>query len=262
MPPDALVINNTPWERYDDIWVKREDLCCPGGPDFSKIRGLVAHLQDYEGTVIGILDTVHSKAGWGVAWICRELGLTCYNFYPTYKGETGLRLNQQKSEELGARLIPLPAGRSAILFHQARRQLSEMTNGEGVMLPNGLQLDESIEATYKEALGQCPPDSLGGTWVVSASTGTIATGVARALKELDPSTQLIVHMGYSHSQQRLRERVGPEPIIVDEGYAYKDATDYPCPFPCNPYYDLKAWKWLQENRQRLGSPLAFWNIGS
>jgi hypothetical protein len=43
---------------------------------------------------------------------------------------------------------------------------------------------------------------------------------------------------------------------------YKTASSYPCPFPSNPYYDLKAWKYLAENRAQFRGPLLFWNIGA
>jgi hypothetical protein len=33
------------------------------------------------------------------------------------------------------------------------------------------------------------------------------------------------------------------------------------PFPCNPYYDLKAWEWLMKNKGQLEEPILFWNIG-
>jgi hypothetical protein len=50
------------------------------------------------------------------------------------------------------------------------------------------------------------------------------------------------------------------PVVVDEGYAYGDRVDVACPFPCDPYYDLKAWKWLTAREPREG--ILFWNIGS
>ena len=57
--------------------------------------------------------------------------------------------------------------------------------------------------------------------------------------------------------------VGWEKLVtlVDEGYSYKDQArpgETP-PWPCNSYYDLKAFRWW---RQRSGDPLTlFWNIG-
>lgn len=49
--------------------------------------------------------------------------------------------------------------------------------------------------------------------------------------------------------------------IIDPGYEYTDSVDFPCPFPTNKFYDLKAWKWLVENLQNLEEPVLFWNIG-
>jgi hypothetical protein len=259
-----IVLEDTPWELHKvgdkTVWVKREDLCCPEGPQFSKIRGLAKYLNNYPAdSIIGVLDTYHSKAGWGAAYVCKALGHQCYNFYPFYRHDIEMREGQIRACMLGAKLIPLKAGRSAILFHQAKRQLLELTGGRGHMLPNGLQLAESAEATKKE-VEQYTPDSLfGGTWIVSVSTGTIAKGVAAGLSG---RAQLVAHMGYSHSQKLLRKRLGEGTIIIDEGYSYRDRAECTSPFPCNPYYDLKAWNWLCAHIHDLTPPVVFWNIGS
>lgn len=253
---DVLISPDTPWENYEGIWVKREDLSCPEGPRFSKIRGVYENLSKLPvGTTVGVLDTVHSKGGWGVAYICEALGLKCIDFYP---GPTP-RSSQLKAQEHGASLIPLKPGRSAILFHQAKKTLSALVEN-GYMMPNGLQLEESVQATRR--IVELTPDKLlGGTWVVSASTGTIAAGVFQGLRG---RAHLVVHLGFSRSHNKLRQRVGEEITIIDEGYEYKDSVDYPCPFPCNPYYDLKAWRWLKSVPspiKPLKEPVVFWNIG-
>jgi len=42
----TVLLRDTSVEEYDGIYVKREDLCAPeGAPPFSKIRGLVKHLE-------------------------------------------------------------------------------------------------------------------------------------------------------------------------------------------------------------------------
>lgn len=256
----STLVVPTPWERYDvagfPVWVKREDLCCPEGPRFSKIRGLQRHLSALPpDTTVGVLDTVHSKGGWGTAYVCNALGMRCVVFYPGPEPREG----QIRALGLGATLVSLRPGRSAILHHRARKALADF--GPNVhLLPNGLQLKESIQATYEEALG-APPELLhGGTWVVSASTGTIATGVNKALLYTSGKPELVAHLGFSRSIPAMGKKVGPA-RFVDEGYSYRDLIDFPCPFPCNPYYDLKAWKWLVENVHTLAPPVAFWNIG-
>jgi len=128
-----MIVNNTPLETHElngvPILVKREDLCCPfPGPSFSKIRGVVAHIKNRPESVIGVLDTYHSKAGWAVAYVCRELGKQCVDFWPRFKadnytGGPAPRFQQQQAAELGATLVDLQAGRSAILYHTARKHV-------------------------------------------------------------------------------------------------------------------------------------------
>ena len=272
-----LVVSGTPFELHEidnvPVHVKREDLCCPlPGPSFSKIRGVKAFLEaaDHD-SVVGVLDTSHSKAGWGVAYICQALGMRCIDFYPVYKGETGLRYIQKHAHDFEAELVPLPAGRSAILYHQAMKQLVEMAGEYALMMPNALKLQETVEATADELFLYTPESLMCGTWIVSISSGTIAAGVLKGLGHND-NVCVIAHMGYSRSEQAARDymismaggeaEVPPDLVIVDEGYSYKDAVDIDCPFPCNRFYDLKAWKWLQSHAADLEQPIVFWNIGS
>lgn len=292
---NVSVIDNTPWDWYKIngtvIHVKREDLSCPEpGPSFSKIRGVELHLHNLikgRGKVpIGVLDTYHSKAGWGVAYICRELGLECYNWFPVYRSEMSfdaeqgvmtysLRENQERASGLGATLMCLPAGRSAILHHTATRELAEKTAGKGYMMPNALKLSESVDATFCELVQYTPKSLIKGTWVISASSGTLAAGVLKGLEYFTnqrlSDVCLIIHMGYSRPKHsvldyvRKMSKIGnvkADIVVVDEGYEYKDSVDVPCPFPCNEYYDLKAWKWLTEHAGDLEQPVVFWNVGS
>lgn len=293
-----IVIAGTPWEEYamDDVplWVKREDLCCPEpGPSFSKIRGVYKHLQQIKqqrGVIpIGVMDTVHSKAGWGVAYICQALGLKCFDFFPVMKHELELtqpldksdmlygqyftmRPNQQAAHKLGAQLQPMQAGMSAVLYNRAKSQLKQMTDGKGYMMPNALKLTESIEETAAEVANYTPDHILNcddATWLISVSSGTIAAGVLRGLELQGAAPFIILHMGYDRSEDTLLEYVmnasgslNPFIQIVNEHYQYKQAVEAECPFPCNPYYDLKAWKWLLQHYKELQPPIIFWNIGA
>lgn len=284
------IVNGTPWDTYkvDNTWVyvKREDLCSPApGPQFSKIRGVERHLQKIvqeRGHVpIGVLDTLHSKAGWGVAWLCNYMGLRCYDFFPVYKHEWVMdgfipRENQIVANSFGAELWPMEAGRSAILYHAAKKSLSKYTSGRGYMMPNALKLPESVDATDQELVEHTPKELYceGGTWVISASSGTIAAGVLRGLTEVTGgflyNICLVVHLGYSRPANAVMDylykasRVSTKAdiVIVDEGYEYKDAVKCECPFPSNPHYDLKAWKWLSTHAHNLEEPVVFWNVGA
>lgn len=295
------------------LLVKREDLSCPPpGPPFSKTRGVYAHMKKRvaEGVkLFGALDTFHSQAGHAVAHAARLLGVDSVNYFPVYKAEWELasdtmdtdevvlagsrpadppfdrasrlyyartRPPQLRSKELGAELVPLPAGRSAVLYHTAKRDCAARG---GYMMPNALKLPETVQETAAEVVRTFEHATRAefevlrsSPWLISCSSATIASGVAKGLAEVLPKSPLLLfHMGYSRSWEAIDRYVedksgivgGPTSVIIDEGYAYKDvARPGPTPpWPCNPYYDLKAVRWwLAEGRAKYGRAV-LWNIG-
>jgi hypothetical protein len=117
------------------------------------------------------------------------------------------------------------------------------------------------------------------TVIVPVSSGTIAAGVIKGFAENGPAgqtmTRFILHLGYKRPHQEVSDYVlgmsgcpAPHSLIidiVDEEYRYKDkGKPGPTPpWPCNPYYDLKAFRWWMRGahpRGRYGKTL-FWNIG-
>lgn len=277
------IVKGTGWDVYSikgrEVYVKREDLSVPDpGPKFSKIRGLNLHLdkilQERGPVHIGILDTRHSKAGWGTAYLCNLKGMPCVNYYPLLKAELGkaiVRPNQLHAAALGANLVPLASTYPGYILKQFANKLFYEAYPLGEMLPVGLKLDESVEATYIELLTYTPEELLHGDWVISISTGTIAAGVLKALDELKFTNSFVLHMGYSRSIDHAAnyiltkaglKNVGFDLDFVDEGFDYADKVDNKSiPFPCNEYYDAKAWNWLEANLGELRDPVVFWNIG-
>lgn len=141
------------------------------------------------------------------------------------------------------------------------------------MMPNALKLDESVEETAKEV----PQDIGRFDWViVPASSGTIAAGVLRGIEDNLTAFQskeptLILHLGYNRAHGEVRRYLidksgvsSAYPIeIIDERYAYKDQArkgETP-PWPCNLYYDLKAFRWWYEHCGDYLGEVLFWNIG-
>ena len=281
-----MLTDNTPVEVHQNInlriHVKREDLCCPiPGPSFSKMRGVAAHIANRPEATIGVLDTYHSKAGWAVSWACSQLGKKAVDFWPEYKADREdpdfvMRPQQLRAVGLGAKMVALPAGRSAILYHRAKKQLAAEYPG-AYLMPNALKLPESITENAAEARRTAAAGALPGkgALVLSVSSGTVAAGVLKGLSEagiLD-YYRVFLHMGYSRSIPTMREYMtrvsgldlhSPRYNFVDEGYGYADGAKAQVPFPCNPYYDAKAWAWLSkpdQQRRFAGMPVTFWNIG-
>lgn len=284
-----MVVDGTPVEHHPDLglWVKREDLCCPAGPHFSKTRGVFAHVRGRNEEVIGVLDTHHSQGGWAVARACHLLGKRCANFFPVRKAgnktKTGMMPQQDESHRLGSFMFPMPAGRSAVLYHGARKKLAEMWPGATTyMMPNALKLPEMVEETAHEVV-RTFGDVFGmdlqevNTVLVPASSATIAAGVLTGLLRVHWEGTFLVHLGYSRSAPAVQayveglvghginalERDGIRLRIRDEGYSYGDeARPGPLPpFPSNVFYDLKTFRWwMREGRAQYGEAL-LWNIG-
>lgn len=84
-----MITKITPIERYvydnKEIFVKREDLFSGGeAPSLAKLRGLKKVVEKYEQQgikTIAILDTRISKAGWGLAYLCRDKKMQVICFY-------------------------------------------------------------------------------------------------------------------------------------------------------------------------------------
>lgn len=268
-----MLTSDTPLEEYPqyDLWVKREDLSCPPpGPPFSKTRGVYARVKKREEHRIGVLDTFHSQAGHAVARACQILGKKCINYYPVYKREGTLKKHklrppQVAAKKLGAQLIPLQAGRSCILFHQAKKRTEAM---RGYMMPNALKLEESVAETAKEV----DPEEVHhfDNILLPASSGTIASGVIMGCLQAGWEGRFIIHLGYSRSHEAVRRYIEEKsgwddaPLeIIDEGYSYKDVSkkgETP-PWPCNQYYDLKAFRWWLLNAADYEGETLLWNIG-
>lgn len=292
------LVENTPLVDYltsYGLLVKREDLCAPAPwPPFSKTRGVYTYMKklQYQGiTMFGVLDTYHSQGGLAVAAAGARRGVRVINYFPVYKAEQDpdrgvywpvqLRPQQKAASDLGAELVGLKAGRSAVLYHQAKR-MCEAAGGH--MYPNALKLTESVQETAKELVLTLQGASAvqyelmkNVPWIVPSSSATLASGVALGLSQaFSTPPKLIIHLGYSRSHDEVVKYVLnsagnkllgsyglPSIEIVDEGYSYKDtARPGATPlWPCNQYYDLKAFRWWErEGRARYGKAV-FWNIG-
>ena len=260
----------TPIEKYavagHEIYVKRDDLFGTyPAPNLAKLRGariLLANLKEQGIKKVGVYDTTVSKAGQGAAYVCKELGLECLLGFPLLIG-TQPAESKLIAEELGAKLYPLKAGRTAITYYRFKKIVEAQ---EGYMLPLGLTCPETVEAL------RCLSATIDGKFnsiVLVTGTGTIATGLALGTN----AAVYGVSCGMSVIKQRKRindlayiyklDNLRIDNLqLISPKYGYYDALDTSsCPFPTSPYYDMKAWEWLVENIEWLEEPVLFWNIG-
>ena len=278
-------LHRTPIEQYvlpngRRVYVKRDDLWRGGryGGGNAKMRGVEVHLRRLvESGVshVAMVDARTSRAGWGIAELCRDLGLKFTEFFGLRRDEWGtVPPFQQMCREAGAELCPMPASRVYPMYYKARIECRK----RGIyLLPMGVQLTESLLSVSGEA-ATLPTQLLKGTLVCVVATGTMFAGLLLGIR--DGPRVVGVYIGMtpgelkgctkSSAEAIIRQRIirllpegfTPQPFeiaLADREYCAED--NYPCPFPCDKWYDRKAWRWLCEHRGELGDPVLYWNIG-
>lgn len=292
-----MILPNTPIEKYiyDNItyFVKREDLSCKSpGPPFAKIRGLYPHMRKLKAegvTTVGYMDTAISMAGWGISYFAKKLKMQAVIYYPQYKD--GFKYNQtvfiKKWERFGAIICPLEKPNLyQINVYRAENRFKKQYP-DGVWLPNGLNLPETLESVCEESFQtfkQIQPTSI----VCCVGSGVMLAGILQGLnramvrtKEINAvlihrqvnipakRTKILNHAGF---KDYMHPGFFPEyPSIgsvtnalniIKTEYLYHEQAKMKAPFPCNTYYDLKAFEWMINNIHKLPQPILFWNIGA
>jgi len=289
-----MLLQDTPTIEYKVgdriIFVKREDLAVlkPVGlppflfpPPFAKVRGLykvLLRVKDSPIPAVSYMDTSISMASWGISFFCYYLDLKAVVYFPRYKD--GLRHETERHikfcEGFGAevRFLEMP-NRQQINFYRARKQFMK-DYPDGVMLPQGLPFDETVTEVEGQVM-LLPENVLGGSLVISVGSGTMIAGVLKGLKKRRVLSQnvygvLVAPKNILKKKKFVYSKAGVVDVglfcdklekvnFIDAGYEYVQREECDVPFPCNSYYDRKAWQWLMNNIEKLKEPILFWNIG-
>jgi hypothetical protein len=250
--------------------------------------------------VVGYVETSISMAGWGLCWAANLIGgIKVVIFDPIYKTkqETLDFHREQWKKFKNIEIIPIKAGMAKVNFYIGKRILQK-EYPDGVLLPLGLPFYETIEETKREfettkrVIRRRYRERI-KTVVSCVGSGTIFAGLisgvsndrfesfrgvnTRYTRYLEAQKINIIKKslltgeefhGFLNKKRKpggglKRSTKKVDFDIIDLGYDYtQPAVGIDCPFPCNPYYDLKAYKWMQENIELLERPILFWNIGS
>lgn len=260
-----MLKDNTPIQEYKikgrTVFVKREDLCTEDPmPKLAKLRGayeLLVKLKSQRVKKVGHFDTSISRAGQGIAFIARELGMEFFLCYPKKKE---LSDQHRIAQELGAIPIEIKPNVTPVCYAVAKR---EVESKGGVMIPFGVSCQESIKAVCREA-AHVDNYLFTGTVVLCVGSATIISGILLH----KPEAKIIgISAGANNKKQYQNIRKLLLPIIpgnvrlLPNTIPYTTADDFECPFPASPYYDLKAFRWLVEHIDQLEDPILFYNIG-
>lgn len=227
-----MLFRSTPIEVYEVgnrlVYVKREDLACVnGGPPFAKMRGMdrgLEQLKEQGVKTITYRNKFYSMAGWGLSWLADHYGMSAY-------------ITENPDD-------PVPEGPGY------------------AEIAKGLTYPEVVDAVAEETT-TVPRQLLAGSIVLCAGTATMLKGIKEGCERLGANpTFHIVLVDSCRAGTIDLPGMSEWARIYDPGYKGEDQVLCDCPFPCNSYYDRKAWKHLTENTRDLEDPVLFWNIGA
>ena len=258
----------TPIQTYQvhgkEVQVKRDDL--HNGtldlPPWAKLEGVRRILQRLENDKPIVHLTVRaSYTGWVLGHYGKEYGYDIRIAYGDSKNYPKESL--EKMEEYGAEVVPMKPNMMKVLYNRMKTLAKEK---DWQVSPYALDHPDYLKY-WEEKLTGYDFDNL----VVSAGSGVTSVGMIRGF--LDLETYFMKRKVYAITTSRIATVIRkfhrhavyfPTNIIVeDTPYEfYDEMPQFETPFPCNSYWDKKAWWWLEQNIERIEGSILFWNIGA
>jgi hypothetical protein len=264
---------DTPLELYHikgrEVWVKRDDLMGDGVtlPPWGKIAAVYELVKKYvdRSKPLTHLSVDGSWTAWVLAAICEQLDIEFYASHPDSKKISQEYLGLIKEKYPKTHLNPIRPNMMQIMYNSLRGQARE--NG-WQMLPYAFDHD-----FYKDYLAErIQPFTHFDNLVVSSGSGVTLSGLARGfyreeLKEFFPDVKRKIWTTCVSSESSIKKTLKksgiPIPLNIRKSeYLFENRLDgYEAPFPCNQFWDIKQWKWLEENIDQIEGTILFWNIG-
>lgn len=264
----------TPLEEYKikgrSVWVKRDDLMGDGDslPPWGKIGALYELVKKYidPSKPLTHLSVDGSWTGWALAAICEDLGIEFHVSYPDSKKISREYLGMIKEMYPNVHMNPIRPNMMQIMYNALKRDAGE---SGWQMLPYAF--DHEFYRTYLE--NRIQPYKHFKNLVVSSGSGVTLSGLMRGyydeeLKDFFIQTDkkvwtTCVSTRGSIKKMLSKSGVGTVPIDIRKSeYDFDDRLDdYKAPFPCNQFWDIKQWHWLENNIDKIEGDILFWNVG-
>lgn len=271
----VLALNeNTPLEEYKikgrSVWVKRDDLMGDGVtlPPWGKMAAIYELVKKYvdKNRPLTHLSVDGSWSGWTLAAVCEDLGIEFYYSHPNSQKISKELLGMVREKYPNVKFNPLRPNMMSIMYNALKKQAREQG---WQMLPYAF--DHSFYMDYLAERIQ--PYKHYKNLVVSSGSGVTLSGLVKGYfrDELDNfwmKTDKKVWTTCVSSESSIKKTLKKNglhnlPIEVRKSeYDFDNRLDgYSAPFPCNQFWDIKQWKWLEENIDQLEGDILFWNIG-
>ena len=261
---------DTPIEKYDidkkSVYVKRDDLMGDGIvlPAWGKLHALRKVLESIKPSRPLIhLSVYGSWSGWALSELSKELNYEFIMAYPDSKKYPKYML--EKSENV----LALKPNMMNILYNRVGKISKEK---DYMRLPYAFDHTVYIE-TQRERLKEVKKELNFDHLVISSGSGVTCLGMLLEHQPwpslLDSQNKRSFHTVCVSSEDSIKKKFNKHQIgssdqieIVKSEFEFDDMMEwYETPFPCNEFWDKKAWYWLEKNISKFDGTILFWNLG-
>ena len=270
----SFVREEVPIEVYKvkgrDVHVYRGDLHGDGVmlPPWAKLGPIFNLLKNYADPHIPLTHMAvdGSWSGWTLAAFCHELNIPFYYSYPDSKKFNRQLLADVVEKYPNTMLNPVKPNMLAIMYNSLKSQVKQ--NG-WQMLPYAFDHPYFINYVADQARKLNHFDNL----VTSSGSGVMLSGLTLGFMEDDlvdffnPNPKKKVWttcVSSSDTIDKMLKKNGVHlPINIRKSeYDFSNRMDgYEAPFPCNQFWDIKQWHWLENNIDSIEGDILFWNLG-
>ena len=274
-----MVLNtNTPLEVYElkgrKVWVKRDDLMGDGEtlPPWGKIEAIYNLVDKYVDRSKPLTHLVvnGSWSGWALAAICEELGIEFIYSYPDNKVISQVLIEKVKKLHPKTIFNPIQNNIQDIMY----AQLKNSSVGKWQLLPYAFNHKFYIDYMEKKMEKVLEEKSDFKHLVVSSGEGVTSAGlIKKFVGQRNNFWEKPDRHAWSTCVSSYRTVKGtyvqhnvydPTNVHIEKSsHEFNDRLDsFEAPFPCNQFWDIKQWKWLSDNIEKLDGDILFWNIGA
>ena len=248
------------------VYVKRDDLMGDGTvhPPWGKLTALKNVLTTIKPSKPLIhLSVYGSWSGWALAEVSKELDYEFIMAYPDSKKFPQHIL--EKSENV----LPIKPNMMNIMYNKVGQIAREK---DYIRLPYAFDHSAYI-ATQRERLREVKEVFDFDHLVVSSGSGVTCLGMMMEHEPwpslFDARNKRTFHTICVSSKGTIKKKFQKHNIepteqinIIKSEFEFDDMMDwYETPFPCNEFWDKKAWYWLEKNIQKFEGRILFWNLG-
>ena len=261
---------DTPIEQYTlgnkSVYVKRDDLMGDGInlPPWGKLVALREVLKSVKPTKPLIhLSVFGSWSGWALSELSKELGYEFIMAYPKSKKYPEYMIEKVDQS------LPLKPNMMSILYNKVGKIARE---NDYIRLPYAFDHDVYI-ATQRQRLREVKKELDFDHLVVSSGSGVTCVGMVQEHEPwpslFEPSHNRTFHTVCVSNVDTIKKKFSSHQIhssnqieIVKSEFGFDDMMEwYETPFPCNEFWDKKAWYWLENNISKFDGKVLFWNLG-